>query len=990
MAAFAFPSNVYADLITPMQTEGIAPMWLEDLDPFWEPVPLPDTGGSFGDIDAVFTTMFGGGYPPNPTTPEWDNMLYNLEILYPLMVDNPTAFLYAVNNPTTDPAFDEMMNRFYEAHDAWIDFIAGNVYLDPEEAHFEPLPWGYQLSEILYIVIEISNPADNLDFENIAITLDNGSSSSFNVSLVTNGGAAPNTLPAGEMLEIEVSPQPGLPVGMHTDTIIITGTAGNTSDIIIAEIPVEFQVLHPLRVEYQMDGTGPFVSWTGDTVNFSGIDGYAEFRLANISSQEIYITAANISGSDSDAFILIDFNEYIDPNDIIYFDVNIAANLSVGTYEAIINLNIQQSVPNINIPISVTIPLPPSVSITISPATPTVQRGGTQQFTANVANLPPTGVSPAVTWSVNGLAATTISNTGLLTVAAGETATTLTVTATLDYDEDITATAIVTVTAPPPPAIEISITPQTATVQRGSTQQFTAVITNLPTGADNDITWSVGGASGTTITAAGLLTVASDETAETLTVRAVLDYDEDVFDTAAVTVTVPEPEPTPAPTFRVTILDTHPSSGGERRYAVGETVHINAGLRQGFSFWGWRIVEGSIASGNFGLPSSSFTMPSHDVTIMALWVSGDFVGPGLPPNFPSGPDLSWHPDWNPDWTIMLPGFNPNIPGLQSGATFNYNAGNFPVMHNAISGSSLTFTLRVHRNLMQTAPLTGQWLRNGEAHGGIFSIPINAQGFADVVLNLPNIRLHDAGEYTLRLSSVAAGSVTHVDISRAMTLTVDGQRWVDTAPAATPTPGPTPQPQPTPPPRPTGPPAPPNRPALPSPPERSHTAVQALLNAGEGIVISMTGGANQVRLHGRTLDVLIEHNETLFLVNGNVWTAMSPSFLAELRAAGGSFIGSNGGTFDIGISPSPGVGSLSGAQITFATNINANISQITSFGASYTVLFELGEFGISHANPQRISIMHRNSNIGGILNAYTGVMAFETYSTGEFTIAVVIS
>ena len=635
---------------------------------------------------------------------------------------------------------------------------------------------------------------------------------------------------------------------------------------------------------------------------------------------------------------------------------------------------------------------PPVAAITISPASATVQRGAVQQFTATTANLP-SGVSSNIVWNVNGHADTTISSAGLLTVATNETAATLTVTATLEDDNDIYKTATVTVIAPPPPVVSITITPQTATVQRGQTQQFSAVIANSPEGANNDINWSVNGASGTTVTAAGLLTVAADETAETLTVRAVLARDESISAAATVTVTAPPaptPTPTPVPTFRVTVLDSHSSESGTGRYPAGETVHIHAGLREGFSFLGWRIAEGNVASGSFGMPSSSFTMPSHDVTIIALWVSGDFAGPGLHPGFPSGPDLSWHPDWNPDWAVTMPGFNQNLPGWQSGASFNYNAGNFPVIHNAISGSSLTFTLRVHRNPMHRTPLTGQWLRNGEPHGNLFSITVNAQGFADVNLNLTHLRLNDAGEYTLRLSTVSAGSVVHTDISRAMTLTIDGQRWVDVAPAATPTPAPTPQPQPTPPPRPAEMPAPPNRPALPAPPENNHATVQSLLNAREGVVLSMTGGANQVRLHGRTLDVLIEHNETLFLANGYVWVVMTPNFLRELRDAGGSFIGSNGGTFDIGISPSVGYGNLSGAHITFATSINANTNLITSFNEAYTVLFELGEFGIAHSNPQRISVMHRNNKIGGTLNASTGVMAFNTSSAGEFTIAVVLS
>jgi hypothetical protein len=83
-------------------------------------------------------------------------------------------------------------------------------------------------------------------------------------------------------------------------------------------------------------------------------------------------------------------------------------------------------------------------AVTVSPATANVAKGKTLQFTAAV-----TGTnSPAqtVTWSVSGGAAgTAISTGGLLTVAAGETATTLTVTATSTVDTGKFGTATVTV-----------------------------------------------------------------------------------------------------------------------------------------------------------------------------------------------------------------------------------------------------------------------------------------------------------------------------------------------------------------------------------------------------------------------------------------------------------------------------------------------------------------------------------------------------------------
>jgi uncharacterized lipoprotein NlpE involved in copper resistance len=84
-------------------------------------------------------------------------------------------------------------------------------------------------------------------------------------------------------------------------------------------------------------------------------------------------------------------------------------------------------------------------SVTVSPSPVNVPKGGTQAFTATVSG---TG-NPVqtVTWSVSGGGAgTVISESGVLTVAAGESVGTLTVTATSTVDTSKSGTATVTVT----------------------------------------------------------------------------------------------------------------------------------------------------------------------------------------------------------------------------------------------------------------------------------------------------------------------------------------------------------------------------------------------------------------------------------------------------------------------------------------------------------------------------------------------------------------
>ena len=99
---------------------------------------------------------------------------------------------------------------------------------------------------------------------------------------------------------------------------------------------------------------------------------------------------------------------------------------------------------------TVTVLVPKVNSVTVSPASVTVQKGKTQQFTANVSTE--NGASNGVTWSVNS-SISTIDASGMLNVPTTETATNLVVTATSIFDGNATGTATVNVTAPAPEVI---------------------------------------------------------------------------------------------------------------------------------------------------------------------------------------------------------------------------------------------------------------------------------------------------------------------------------------------------------------------------------------------------------------------------------------------------------------------------------------------------------------------------------------------------------
>ena len=213
--------------------------------------------------------------------------------------------------------------------------------------------------------------------------------------------------------------------------------------------------------------------------------------------------------------------------------------LEIGTYN-MESEDIQSSLDGCEYFLSYTTDIPTAItSVTVSPPAATVEAGQMQQFTATVSGTG--GFSQEVTWSVSGgvSAGTSISADGLLTIAADETATSLTVMATACGDSSKSASVTVTV-MPPESVTGVSISPADATVEAGQTVQFSASVSG--TGEfSQEVTWSVSGgvSAGTSISADGLLTVAADETATSLTVTATASGGSSIYGTATVTVTPP-------------------------------------------------------------------------------------------------------------------------------------------------------------------------------------------------------------------------------------------------------------------------------------------------------------------------------------------------------------------------------------------------------------------------------------------------------------------
>jgi uncharacterized repeat protein (TIGR02543 family) len=91
-----------------------------------------------------------------------------------------------------------------------------------------------------------------------------------------------------------------------------------------------------------------------------------------------------------------------------------------------------------------------------------------------------------------------------------------------------------------PSVTDVTVSPSTVSIDKGDSQTFTATLTGSKLEeADQTVTWTVTGGTkaGTAISEDGELTIAADETAETLTVTATSVLDDSKSGTASVTVT---------------------------------------------------------------------------------------------------------------------------------------------------------------------------------------------------------------------------------------------------------------------------------------------------------------------------------------------------------------------------------------------------------------------------------------------------------------------
>jgi uncharacterized protein YjdB len=171
-------------------------------------------------------------------------------------------------------------------------------------------------------------------------------------------------------------------------------------------------------------------------------------------------------------------------------------------------------------------------SVAITPASPSIAAGSTQQFkaTATYSTGTTADVTSTATWSSTTTSVASINAAGMATAA---TAGSSTISAAFS---GVTGTAALTVTAAVKTVSSIAVTPATASVTAGGTQQFTATATYSDGSTANvtsSATWTSSSATTATINAAGLATSVA---AGSSTITATLSGKSG---TAALTVTAP-------------------------------------------------------------------------------------------------------------------------------------------------------------------------------------------------------------------------------------------------------------------------------------------------------------------------------------------------------------------------------------------------------------------------------------------------------------------
>ncbi|MBS2022680.1 MAG: Ig-like domain-containing protein [Deltaproteobacteria bacterium] len=141
---------------------------------------------------------------------------------------------------------------------------------------------------------------------------------------------------------------------------------------------------------------------------------------------------------------------------------------------------------------AITVTTAPPPAVTVSPTAVAIDQGGSQQFTATVANVTDT----SVTWSIDPATGGSITSDGLFT--AGTVAQDVNIIATSVEDPSASGTAVATING-----VHVTVAPSSVSLAAGATQTFTATVTGTNNTA---VTWSLGAGSNGAISSDGVYT----------------------------------------------------------------------------------------------------------------------------------------------------------------------------------------------------------------------------------------------------------------------------------------------------------------------------------------------------------------------------------------------------------------------------------------------------------------------------------------------------
>jgi autotransporter-associated beta strand protein len=276
-------------------------------------------------------------------------------------------------------------------------------------------------------------------------------------------------------------------------------------------------------------------------------------------------------------------------------------------------------------------PVAPKVLVSITNPTPITGVANGVAKTAAALGLPAAvtmitnqgSQSAAVTWNVASCAYNPATTTAQTFTVAGTV--TLPADVTNPNSIPLSATISVTVDAAPlnPRVISVSVTPVNPSVQKGTSQSFTATVV-VADGASQDVTWSINGQNHaqTSIASSGTLIIDASETASTIYVIATADDDNSKTDTSIVTVTNTPITPDVLSVV-VTPSITTVQQGNQQQYSVNVSTVGGASTDVTWSVTGKNSANTSID--NYGLLTVGLDETAPFLTITATSVAKSSV-----------------------------------------------------------------------------------------------------------------------------------------------------------------------------------------------------------------------------------------------------------------------------------------------------------------------------------------------------------------------------